>query len=63
MINFVIFMAGRYCRMCWCIWLSVVLGATAITVGVGLFWGWQLFRYRSHISETVDLATSGAYNI
>ena len=60
---FYFILAGRCCRASCYIWLCVVLGATAITVCVGLFWGWQLFHYRSHISKTVDLATSGAYNV
>ena len=49
--------------MCCCTWISTLLVAVVFVVGVSLAWIVQLFLLRSHISQTVDLATSGVYNV
>ena len=59
----VFFSLGKLCRICYCVWICVLLSAIAITISIGVFWGVEIFKYRSHISETVDLATSGSYDV
>ena len=57
------FCLGCFCRAFCYIWMGLLVIGIAVSVAVGLFWTIEIFKQRPNISKTMDLATSGIYNL